>query len=223
MIDLSDALHASAATIDPAPDLAAFGVALTDADRTHRRRAVAAVATVAAAACVAGVAVARTSDASRSVDVAPAQRTGDAPYDGPSEIKVPDPEVVPSEVLVAAPEVGARPTFAVPDTAPPPSAPTDVVTPPTTPIGTFSASGAYGSCGGSAPYDYYSGEAPAGQTVSATSAYGSASVVTDPDGHWAMKVFFYDVVGKPAPKTFPVTISTAGHPSVVLSFTYTGP
>jgi len=219
---LSEALHASAATIDPVPNLAMFGVALTDADRARRRRAVAAVATAAAAACVAGIAVARSGDVSRSVDVAPAHRGGT--YDGPPEIKVPEPEVVPTEVLVAAPEspVEVRPTFDVPDTAAP-AIPDGGTTTPPPPAGTFSASAAYGSCGGAAPYDYYSGEAPPGQTVSATSAYGSGSVTAGGDGHWALKVFFYDVVGKPAPKTFPVTIATAGHTPVTISFTYTGP
>jgi hypothetical protein len=223
---LSDALHSSAATIDPMPDLAAFGVALTDADRTHRRRAVAAVATMAAAACVAGVAIAQTSDASRSVDVSPAQRTGEGTYDGLPVIK--DPKlVVPTEVVVAAPEapVVARPTFDVPDTGPPAPAPVDTggTPPPAPPAENFTASSAYGSGGGSAPYDYYSGQAPPGKTVMASSPKGSGSVVADSSGHWALKVYFYAVTHHPPGTTFTVTLSTPGFPAQTFSFTYTGP
>ena len=219
---LSDALHSSAATIDPMPNLAAFGVALTNADRAHRRRAVAAVATMAAVACVAGVAVAQTSDASRSVDVAPAQRTGKGTYDGLPEIS--DPKLVPTGVVVAAPEspVSARPTLDVPDTGPLPPAPTDTPAPPP-PAETFSASSAYGSGGGSAPYDDYSGQAPPGKTVTVSSPKGSGSVVADSSGQWALKVYFYAVTNHPPGTTFTVAVSTPGFPPQTFPFTYTGP
>lgn len=218
---LGDALRASVAGLDPTPDLAAFGAALTQADRSRRNRTVAAAAGLAAAACIAGVVVAQASDSSRSVDVPPADRTH---ADG-SDVDIAIPSVVTSTTALPgglgapASPVTDRPDLAAPEVAAAPAGTTTVTEriPPPPPAFTASAQRASGSD----PTNGYFGTAPAGQTVNITSAYGGGSTVADGSGHWSKQVSFPGVVGSPG-TTFPVTISTTGF-TAQITFTYTGP
>jgi hypothetical protein len=91
--------------------------------------------------------------------------------------------------------------------------------PPTTttnpPAVGFTANAAFTECGAVPPYNDYSGTAPAGATISVSSAWGSGSTTAGSDGKWALSVTFPDA---PVGQFFDVTVSSSSGGSYTFPF-----
>jgi hypothetical protein len=228
--ELRELLHSHAATVEPVPHLAELGAALTNVER-HRRNRVFVGTTIAAVAVTAAVAAVRTLEARPTrFDTAPATATRRVPVTA-SLASVPTTvAALPTATLPGAdPSTPGTPAPGTPAPTTPaigapgaangqPGSATPKVTPAPSHVLTFRASSVSDLSSTNPPAVDYFGVAPPGATVTATSAYGTASTQAGPDSKWALHLV---LANAPIGQRVKVVLSAPPLPALTFTFTHT--
>jgi hypothetical protein len=227
--ELRELLHSHAATIEPVPHLAELGAALTSVER-HRRNRVFVGTTVAAVAVAAAVAAVRTLETRPArFDTAPATATRRVPAVAtvpttvaalPAATAPADP--VPTDPATTGPITPAPTTAgaaAAPSAVANQTATAPVTTGPAAPrVLTFRAASVSDLSSGNPPAVDYFGVAPPGSTVTATSAYGTASTQAGADSKWSLHLV---LANAPIGQHVKVVLSAPPLPALTFTFTHT--
>jgi hypothetical protein len=228
--ELRELLHLHAATVEPVPHLAELGAALTNVER-HRRNRVFVGTTIAAVAVTAAVAAVRTLEARPTrFDTAPATATRRVPVTA-SLASVPTTvAALPAATLTGADAstpgtpapgtpVPTTPAIGAPGAANgQPGSATATGTPAPSHVLTFRASSVSDLSSTNPPAVDYFGIAPPGATVTATSAYGTASTQAGPDSKWALHLV---LANAPIGQRVKVVLSAPPLPALTFTFTHT--
>jgi hypothetical protein len=228
--ELRELLLSHAATVEPVPHLAELGAALTNVER-HRRNRVFVGTTIAAVAVTAAVAAVRTLEARPTrFDTAPATATRRVPVTA-SLASVPTTvAALPAATLPGADAstpgtpapgtpVPTTPAIGAPGAANgQPGSATATGTPAPSHVLTFRASSVSDLSSTNPPAVDYFGIAPPGATVTATSAYGTASTQAGPDSKWALHLV---LANAPIGQRVKVVLSAPPLPALTFTFTHT--